>query len=136
MPGLRDIPGDHAREGYFPGHLTIGTAKEVALFRAPFPCTVTAVEFIPSAALSGANTNSMTVNIYNRVAGAGSTVVAALAFVSGVDLVAQTPKAITLSATAANLILAEGDVVTCAKAVVGDGLACPDGTVIVHLKSS
>jgi len=136
MPGIKDIPGDQARSGYFPGHLTAGTAKEVALFRAPFRCVVTAVEFIPSAAITGANTNYFTLNVRNRTTGAGTAIPAALAFVSGVDGVASTPKTITVSATAADLALAEGDVVTCEKAVTASGLACPDGTVIVHIKAA
>ena len=136
MTLLKEIAGDQQHRGYFPGHLTAGTAKESPLFRAPFPCTITAVEFIPAAAQSGANTNSFTLNVRNRTTGAGTAIPAALAFVSGVDLVANTPKTITLSGTASALILAEGDVVTAEKAVVGDGLACPDGLIVVHLQAS
>ena len=137
MPGLRDIPGDHAQQKFFPGHATAGSAAEVALFRAPFRCTITAVEFIAAEAITGANTNSFTLKVRNRTtAGVGTAIPASLAFVSGVDAVAQAPKVITLSATAADLVLAEGDVVTCEKAVVGTGLACPAGEVVVHIKAS
>src|SRR4051812_31585848 len=71
--------------------------------------TVTSVVYIPDAALSGANTNSRTVTLYNRgAAGSGTTVVAQLALTSGVNLAAFVPKTITLSGTAANLDLADG----------------------------
>jgi hypothetical protein len=136
MTLLKEIAGDQAHQGFFPGHATAGSAAEVALFRAPFPCTITAVEFIPAEAITGANTNSFTLKVRNRTTGAGTAIPASLAFVSAVDGVASTPKTITLSATAADLILAEGDVVTCEKAVVGTGLACPAGLVVVHLKVS
>lgn len=137
MPGLRDLPGDQPIVGYFPGHLTAGTAKEAAIGRAPFKCQVTAVEFIPSANVTGQATNFFTLNVRNRTqAGVGTAIPAALAFSSGaVAVVAQQPIAVTLSGTAAALILAEGDVITVEKAVTLTGLACPDGTVIVHVKA-
>lgn len=136
MPGLRDMPGDQPIVGYFPGHLTIGTAKEVAIGRAPFAGVVTAVEFIASTAITGANTHYFTLNVRNRQTGAGTLVPAALAFTSGVDGVAQTPKTITVSGTAAQVAVAEGDVITVEKAITGNGLACPDGFVVVHFKSA
>ncbi|MDO8391056.1 MAG: hypothetical protein Q7V57_11250 [Actinomycetota bacterium] len=136
MPGIKDIPGDQAREGYFPGHATAGTAKEVALFRAPFRCVITAVEFIPASAITGADTNYFTLKVRNRTTGAGTAIPAALAFVSGVDGVASAPKTITLSATAADLAIAEGDVITAEKAVTASGLACPDGLIVVHIKAA
>lgn len=136
MPGLQDIPGDQAIRGYFPGHATAGTAIEQVIGRAPFRCTVTAVEFVPNTTQAGANTNSFTLNVRNRVGAAGTAVPASLAFLAGVDLTALTPKAITLSATAADLVLAEGDVITVEKAVVGSGLACPAGAIVIHVKAS
>lgn len=136
MPGLKDIPGYHTRQGYFPGHATAGTPIEVPLFRAPFRCTITAIQFLTVSAITGANTNYFTLNVRNRTTGAGTAIPGALAFTSGVDTVAQTPKTITLSATAADLILAEDDVVTAEKAVTASGLACPAGLVVVYLKAS
>lgn len=136
MPGLRDLPGDQPIVGYFPGNTTAGSAKECAIGRAPFNGVITAVEFIASAAITGANTNYFTLNVRNRTTGAGTVIPAALAFTSGIDAVAQTPKTITLSGTAANLAVAEGDVITVEKAVTGTGLACPDGEVVVHFKAA
>jgi hypothetical protein len=136
MTGVRDLPGDQPIVGYFPGHATAGTAKEVAIGRAPFRGVITAVEFIPSAGVTGANTNYFTLNVRNRTTGAGTVIPATLAFVSGTDAVAQTPKTITLSGTAANLAVAEGDVITVEKAVTGTGLACPDGEVVVHFQGA
>jgi len=135
MLSLHDIPGTHVRDAYFPGHATAGTEIEQILFRAPFACTVTAVEFTPNTTQAGANTNYFTLTIYNRTTGAGSTSVASLDFTSGTDLTTLTPKTITVSGTAANLNLAAGDVVTAKKVVTASGLACPAGSVRVSFKA-
>lgn len=138
MPGLKDIPGDQPIAAYFPGHATAGTAKEVALFRAPFRCTITAVEFIPSANITGAASNYFTLNIRNRTTGgAGTAIPASLAYSTApITGTASAPGSITLSATATDLVLAAGDVVTAEKAITGSGLACPDGSIVVHVKAS
>lgn len=136
MTKLKDLQADVPQQSYFPGHATAGTAIEQVLFRAPFRCVVTAVEFTPNTTQAGANTNSFTLNVRNRTTGAGTGVPASLAFVSGVDLTATTPKTLTLSGTSSVLALAEGDVITAEKAVVGTGLACPPGTITVHIKAA
>lgn len=137
MTQLKEIAGDQPIVGYFPGQSTAGTPKENALFRAPFRCVITAVDFIPSAAITGQATNFFTLNVRNRAAGAGAAVPATLAFSSApVAGVAQTPLSIALSATATDLVLAAGDVVTAEKAVTGTGLACPDGAIVVHVKAA
>lgn len=138
MPGLQDTPGDQPIAAYFPGHLTAATAKEAPLFRAPFRCTITSVDWIPDTNVTGTATNFFTLNVRNRTtAGAGTAIPAALAFsAGGVTATAQVPGAITLSGTAADLVLAAGDVITAEKAVTGTGLACPAGTIVVHVKAS
>jgi hypothetical protein len=133
---LRQLQGDISEAHYFPGHATAGTAIEVGLFRARFRCTVTAVEFIPSAAITGDNTNNFILNVRNRTTGAGTAVPATLTFATAVNGVANTPKVLTLSGTAAALVLAEGDVVTAEKAITASGLVCPPGLIVVHLLSS
>lgn len=135
MLKLHDIPGDQPISFYFPGHATAGTAVEQIGFRTPFACTVTAVQYTPNTTQTGADTDYATLTVFNRTTGAGSTSVATLAFTSGVDLTALTPKTITVSATAANLNLAEGDVVSAGKVVAGNGRAFPPGVVTVHLKA-
>ncbi len=136
MPGIQDIPGDQPISAYFPGHATAGTAIEQVLFRALFRCAVTAVEFTPNTTQAGANTNYFTLNVRNRTTGAGTAIPAALAFTSGVDLTATTPKSLTVSGTAATVALAAGDVITAEKAVTASGLACPAGVITVHIKAA
>lgn len=99
--------------------------------------TVTKVAYLPTAAVTGANTNTRTLNLVNKGnAGAGTTVVATLALVSGVNLTAHDENAITLSGTAANLVVAAGDVLEWQSTHAASGLADPGGLVHVEVSRS
>jgi hypothetical protein len=106
--------------------------------KAAFAGTVTAVTYTPEANITGANTDSRTVSLINKGAdGNGTTVVATLAMVSGVNSLDFDDKAITLSATAADLVVADGDVLAWTSVHVGStGLADPGGRVTVTLSRS
>jgi hypothetical protein len=96
--------------------------------QAPFDCTVTSVQYIPEAAITGAATNNRTVTLVNKgQAGSGSTTVATLTFDSGINGTANDEKTITLSGTAANLVLAAGDTLQWRSIANGTGLADPGG---------
>lgn len=101
---------------------------------APFTGKVAGVTYTATAAVTGAaSPASRTLSLINRgSAGAGTTVVASLALLSGVNLVAFDEKDITLSATAADLVVTEGDILEFRSAPVGGtGLVDPGGTVSV-----
>lgn len=94
--------------------------------------TVAAVTYTPVAALSGAATNTRTLNLINKGSdGTGTTLVATLALVSGVNLVAFDEKTITLSATAANLEVEAGDILQWQSLHVLTGITDPGGEVEV-----
>jgi hypothetical protein len=97
------------------------------------PETVTLIQYIPNGSLSGANTNSRTINVYNRNAtdGTGTTLIATLALVSGVNLVDNVAKTIPLSGTAANLLLTASQVVEVESLHVGTGIADPGGRFVM-----
>lgn len=100
---------------------------------------VTSVSYVPDAAITGANSPaSRTFTLVNKgQAGAGSTNIATLAMVSGVDGVANDEKAITLNATASNLVVAATDIlVWVSTAVGGTGLVDPGGLVQVEIGAS
>jgi hypothetical protein len=104
---------------------------------APFDGTVTSVTYIPVSTITGANTNSRTFTVTNQgQAGSGTTNVATLAMVSGVNATGDDEKAITLSGTAANLVVASGDVLTFESTHVGTGIADPGGHVIIEITRS
>jgi hypothetical protein len=56
----------------------------------------------------------------------GTVDIATLALTNGVNLAADTPKAITLSTSAADLLVAKGDVLTFRQVKVGNGMNVPD----------
>jgi len=123
-------------QGVSPGAAS-GTDDSFIIGVAPWDGTVTAVTYIPEAAITGANTNTRAIRVRNKgLAGAGTTVVAELQFNTGVDAVAFDEKAITLSGTAANLVVVAGDVLELFSDSVGDGLAEPGGIVKVTLSRS
>lgn len=104
----------------------------------PFAGTVSAVSYVPDTILSGANTDSRTLVLVNKgAAGSGTTVVATKAFTSGVNAAADLATSITLSATAANLVVAAGDVLAWQSNHVGStGLADPGGLAHVEVTRS
>ena len=111
---------------------TAGNSLLTMLGRESYARTVTAVNYIPTAALSGANTNSRTLNLRKRGAdGTGTTVVASLALVSGVDLVDNVPKALTLSVVAGALELLANEVLEWESLAVSSGIVDPGGLVEV-----
>ena len=102
--------------------------------QAPFGCVVTAIQYVPEAAITGANTNTRTLTFVNKgQAGSGSTTVASLALTSGTNLAANDETALTLSATAANLVLAAGDTLQWRSTHSGTGLADPGGLLRIHI---
>lgn len=107
-----------------------GVDLSTAIAAAPFDCTVTGVTYVPSAAITGADTNTRTISIVNKQqGGAGAVSVATLALVSGVNAAAHDEKALTLSGTPANLAVAAGDVLAFASIKAASGLADPGGLV-------
>lgn len=111
---------------------TAGNDLNTVAFIAPRAGTVTSVTYTTPTAITGAATNNRTVSLINKgTGGAGSTSVASLNFASGVNTVAYDEKAITLSATPANLIVAAGDVLQWESLHILTGIADPGGLVSV-----
>jgi hypothetical protein len=108
------------------------TATGNTVVEAPFAGKVIEATFTPLAAVTGAaSPASRTLSLVNRgQTGVGTTVVASLALVSGVNLVQFDEKALTLSTTASDLVVAAGDELTFTSTAVtsGTGLADPGGT--------
>jgi hypothetical protein len=115
-----------------PGQATAATDTTVIMDRVDFTATVASVTYAPNAAITGQNTNPRRVALINRgSAGAGTTVIAELTFVSGVNGVAGDELTITLSATAADRVVTQGDVLAWFSDAVLTGLADPGGLVTV-----
>jgi hypothetical protein len=114
--------------------LGAAVAGDQTVGEAPFAGTVTAVTFTPEAAITGDNTNTRTLALHNKgQAGAGTTVVATLAFTTGNNGVAFDEKAFTLSAVAGATTVAEGDILAVVETVGASGLANPGGRIEVTM---
>jgi len=85
------------------------------------------------ASLTGAATDYANFNIVNKgTAGTGTTIMASLAFTSGITATLEIPKAFTLSTTAANLLLSSGEIVAVAAKGGGAGAVYPIAHFVAH----
>lgn len=111
---------------------TVGNDTNTNIWVVPSDCTVTAVTYTTVTAITGANTNTRSVSLVNKgLDGSGTTVIATLQFNSGVNTVASDEKTITLSVTAADLLLLAGQVLQWQSTHIGTGIADPGGLVNV-----
>lgn len=99
--------------------------------------TVTEVTYVPEADITGAATNNRTLSVINKGSdGDGTTVVATLTFASGVNATDFDAKTITLHATAANLVVAAGDVLAFSSVHANTGIADPGGLATVKIAAT
>lgn len=120
-----------------PAVSTVGNDDDTVIAQAPFAGTVTAVNYVPEAAITGAATNNRTISLVNKgQAGSGTTVVASLNFGNGTNATANNEVALTLSATAADLVIAEGDTLQWRSTHIGTGIADPGGLARVTVSRS
>lgn len=131
MPGLEDVPGTHTRVAYIPGQSTANAADIWPIMVAPDAITVTAVRWVPAAAVTGNNTNYFSLALQNRgTAGTGTTAVTATKdYLTGTDSVAHKSESLTVSGTTS---VAAGEVLALVRTVAASGLAQPDGLVEIE----
>lgn len=113
-----------------------GTDGQTTIGEATHDSKVTSVSYIPDAAITGANTDTRRLSLVNRgQAGTGTTEIAALSFIAGVNAAENDEKAFTLHATHANREVAKGDVLELVSDSQGStGLADPGGVVQVEIQ--
>ena len=96
--------------------------------------TITTVSIVPNAVITGAATNNRKHTLYNRGgAGAGTTAVASRQYVSGTNAAIKVATDLTLSGTAADLVVAVGDVLEFESLHILTGIADPGETVEVTI---
>lgn len=111
-----------------------GSDKVSTIGTAPFAGTVTSITYIPDSTVTGAATHNRVFSAINKgTVGTGTTSVASLTMSSGVVATGYDEKAITLSGTAANLVVAAGDVLTFSSVHAGSGIADPGGLVKITI---
>lgn len=124
-------------QAYVPPMATAANDQSTTALRAPFAGVVQSVSYAPNAAITGQDTNTRAIRLRNRgQAGSGTTVIAELQFNRGVNAAAFDEKAITLSATPANLVVAEGDILEVFSDAVLTGIADPGGLLVVEIAQS
>lgn len=116
---------------------TAGNDTNTNVLVAPRASTVSAVTYTTVTAITGANTDTRKTVLVNKgAAGSGTTVIATLQYNSGVNTTASVPKTITLSGTAADLVVAAGDVLQWQSTHVGTGIADPGGLVGISFSAN
>lgn len=124
LVGTLDIP--------VPAQPTAGTDEAIVAFVAPYDATVTGVRYTPEAAMTGAAANNRFLRLRNRgQTGALGVTIAERELVSGQNPAAFDEYDITLSATAANRDVAQGDVIEWFSDAQGTGIADPGGRLAV-----
>ena len=101
--------------------------------------TVTAVKIVPFAALTADNTNYKTVSLNRRLAAGSATVIASRAttITDTGNWVALTPITLTLSTTAADLVVAAGETLSLHLVHTASGVAVPVMSITVdYLETS
>jgi hypothetical protein len=127
---LKELAGDWTFTAFTPGQATAGTEDDWVALVAPYDMTVTGVKWTPNAAITANATNYFDLQILN-----GATAVATRSY-AATNSVALTSEEMTLSATAADLLVDAGDVLVIHKETTagGSGLAMPDGHVQISAK--
>ena len=120
-----------------PGQGTAGTDSTFTLCRAPYAGTLTSATYTTDAAISGHASNNRTLSIINKgQSGAGSTSMATVTTDGSNSFTAFDEKALTLSGTPANLVVAEGDILAFLSDANASGVIDPGGVVVLKIDRS
>jgi hypothetical protein len=108
--------------------------QDTIIGEAPFDGTVTAASILPEAAVTGATATARTFTLVNKgQAGAGAVTIATLVLITSNNMVAFDEKDMVLTATAADLLVAKGDVIALVETVAGAGTAHTGGVCKVTI---
>lgn len=111
-----------------------GSDADSAVVRCPFAGNVVGVTYTPDTVLTGVVTNSRTLSLRNKGQdGTGTTVVAQVAYVNGVNIAAMDEGTVTLSVVANATDVAAGDILGWQSLHIGTGLADPGGMLRVDI---
>lgn len=127
---LKELGGTLTATAYVPSQATLGTDDNWPVWQAPSKCQIASAVFVPSAAVTANATHYSIYTLTRYTAGASATTVATRSW-AATDSVASTPETMSLSGTAANLLLAAGDTLEVVKTHGGNGLVIPDGLLVV-----
>lgn len=128
---MTTAPSSQVLRARIASQIAAGTAN-ATIGNAPFAGVVASANFTPDAAITGATATKRTITLENRgQAGAGTTVIATLDLITGVNPAAFDEYPFTLSVVALATTVAEDDVIAVKEAVTSTGTANPGGVVEV-----
>lgn len=129
---LHDIPGSHVDYVSVPQIASGAATNYVAAWAAPFDCKVTKIQFMCTDAVTGANTNTVHLNVDN----ASGTEVANLDLDSGTNLTAGVPSDFTISGTTISVSSGSSLRLEAEKVGTGLGSAIDYGVWIIHYQGA
>lgn len=125
MSQTQENRGDQFVSESVPAEGTAGNADEWPIWQAPYNAVITAVQWIPSLAVTGVVTNNFALAVNDLTS--ATPISSTKTYANGTNSVANTAEALTVAAGGVNV--AAGDVITLKRTVNGTGLASPVGLV-------
>lgn len=127
--GVKELSGTHQVRVSLPAMTGATADDEFVVEVAGNNVVIKAVRFIPGAAVTANVTNFTILSVRNRKADASGTALPASRTWAATNSVAQVADVCTLSATAADLLVSAGDVLTVQRLHTAAGLVIPAGVV-------
>jgi hypothetical protein len=127
---LKEIRGSIKFQEYVPSTGNAASTGGGVQFVAPHKLTIVAASLIPHAAITAHATDYAVLTLTRYTAGASATTVATRSW-AATNSVDKTEESMTLSGTAANLILAAGDTLALLKTAAGSGLVIPALSLVI-----
>lgn len=132
MKALYGIPGTHVEQRGVAAVSATTATGAIGIFVAPFRCKVTRIAYAPVSKLTGADTDSMNLNVTL----ADDTEVANIDFAEGVNAEKGEETDIPISGTADQMTLDAGETLLVVREKVGTGLAMPLGAIVFEYEGA
>lgn len=135
MTQINELSGNHTvRIQLQTAMAAAGTDDEFVVATMPSNATITAAKWVPAAAVTANGTNFSILSVRNRGAAGAGTALPATRSYAATNSVALVAESMTLDATAANLNVTAGDVLTVQRLHTASGVVIPAGVVEISYK--
>lgn len=135
MTQINELSGNHTvRIQLQTAMAAAGTDDEFVVATMPSNATITAAKWVPGAAVTANGTNFSILSVRNRGAAGAGTALPATRSYAATNSVALVAESMTLDATAANLNVTAGDVLTVQRLHTASGVVIPAGVVEISYK--
>lgn len=131
---FKEMAGTLRHTAHVPSQATAGTTDVWTVWLVPYDCEVTAVKFIPDAAITADGTNFSVYTVTNESTDGTGTADVATRTWAATNSVAQVADSLTLGTDSGDTTLTAGDVVSVVKSIGGTGLTIPDGLLVIDYR--